>query len=263
MGEVGFEPTKAEPTGLQPVPFGHSGTPPRPAQCSEMAACSPKREGVLDRLAELIAAVRRPHVVRVAADGVDAAGKTRLGDELRPLIEARGRAVLRATIDGFHRPRAERYRLGPTSPEGYYRDSFDYEALRRELLGPLGSGGDRVHRTRVFDLHADEPVLDPPVRAPEEAVLLLDGVFLLRPELNDLWDVRVYVEIEPEEALRRALVRDEDLFGSPDEALRRYRNRYVPGQRLYLDEVDPRALADVVFENTDLAAPALHAPSPL
>ncbi len=29
MGAGGFEPPKAEPTGLQPVPFGHSGTPPR------------------------------------------------------------------------------------------------------------------------------------------------------------------------------------------------------------------------------------------
>jgi uridine kinase len=58
-------------------------------------------------------------------------------------------------------------------------------------------------------------------------------------------------------------VRDEDLFGSPDEALRRYRNRYVPGQRLYLDEVDPRALADVVLEKTDVASPSLRAPSPL
>ena len=28
VGERGFEPLKAEPTGLQPVPFGHSGTPP-------------------------------------------------------------------------------------------------------------------------------------------------------------------------------------------------------------------------------------------
>jgi uridine kinase len=228
-----------------------------------MAVMSRKREAVLEGVADLIAAVRRPHVVRVAVDGVDAAGKTTLADELRPLIEARGRAVLRATIDGFHRPRAERYRRGPTSPEGYYRDSFDYEALRRELLEPLGPGGDRLHRTRVFDLHADEPVLDPSAWAPEGAVLLLDGVFLLRPELNDLWDVRVYVEIEPEEALRRALVRDEDLFGSPDEALRRYRNRYAPAQRLYLDEVDPAALADVVVENTDLSTPALRARSPL
>ena len=37
MGERGFEPLKAEPTGLQPVPFGHSGTPPRPGHCSASA----------------------------------------------------------------------------------------------------------------------------------------------------------------------------------------------------------------------------------
>src|SRR5438067_8957698 len=34
MGAGGFEPPKAEPTGLQPVPFGHSGTPPGTAHCS-------------------------------------------------------------------------------------------------------------------------------------------------------------------------------------------------------------------------------------
>jgi hypothetical protein len=28
VGAGGFEPPKAEPTGLQPVPFGRSGTPP-------------------------------------------------------------------------------------------------------------------------------------------------------------------------------------------------------------------------------------------
>src|SRR5690242_6353528 len=35
MGAGGFEPPKAEPTGLQPVPFGHSGTPPGPVECSQ------------------------------------------------------------------------------------------------------------------------------------------------------------------------------------------------------------------------------------
>ena len=29
VGEAGFEPTKAEPTDLQSVPFGHSGTLPK------------------------------------------------------------------------------------------------------------------------------------------------------------------------------------------------------------------------------------------
>jgi uridine kinase len=228
-----------------------------------MGAAHRERDAVLTRLADMIAAIRLPHVVRVAIDGVDAAGKTTLADALHSLLEARGRPVLRATIDGFHRPRAERYRRGPTSPDGYYRDSFDYDALRRELLQPLGPDGSGRYRSRVFDLRADEPVGDPPAPAPEDAVLLLDCVFLLRPELNDLWDFRVVVEVHADEALRRALVRDEELFGSPDEALRRYRNRYVPGQRLYVDEVDPVSLADVVIENTDVSSPARRTPSPL
>ncbi len=228
-----------------------------------MDAPSREREAVLDRLADLIVAIRPPHVVRVAVDGVDAAGKTTLADELVPLVEGRGRPVVRATLDGFHRPRSERYRQGPASPAGYYHDSFDYDALRRELLQPLCPGGSRRYRARVFDLHSDEPVRDAPAVAPIDAVLLVDGVFLLRPELNDLWDFRVFVEVDGGEALKRALIRDERLFGSADEALRRYRTRYAPGQRLYLDEVDPVRLADVVFENTDVSSPALRASSPL
>jgi uridine kinase len=228
-----------------------------------MGVTSRARGAALERLADLVAGIRRPHVVRVAIDGVDAAGKSTLADELRPLLERRGRPVLRATIDGFHRPRSERQRRGPTSPEGYYRDSFDYEALRGELLEPLAPGGSGLYRTRVFDHRADQAVTDLRETAPEDAVLLLDGVFLLRPELARLWDFRVFVEVDADEALRRAVLRDEDLFGSPDEALRRYRNRYVPGQRLYFDEADPTARADVVVENTDPARPALRVASTL
>jgi uridine kinase len=60
-----------------------------------------------------------------------------------------------------------------------------------------------------------------------------------------------------EEALRRAVRRDAELWGSEAAARRRYRTRYVPGQQLYLDEVDPRRLADVVFENTKPESPSL------
>jgi uridine kinase len=220
------------------------------------------REAALGRLADLVAEIRRPHVVRVAIDGVDAAGKTMLADELHPLVEHRGRPVLRASIDGSHRRRRERHRRGPTSPDGYYQDSFDYEALRRDLLEPLGPGGSRLYRTRVFDHRADEAVTDSWKTAPEDAVLLFDGVFLLRPELDDLWDFRLLVEVDADEALRRAVLRDEDVFGSADEALRRYRDRYVPGQRLYSDEADPAARADVVVENTDPGRPELRVAPP-
>ena len=41
VGAGGFEPPKAEPTGLQPVPFGRSGTPPRADDCSRGVASTP------------------------------------------------------------------------------------------------------------------------------------------------------------------------------------------------------------------------------
>ena len=66
------------------------------------------RSDVLKNLAKLIVKVNPKDFARAAIDGIDAAGKTRLADELAPLIETLGRPVVRCSIDGFHRSRAER-----------------------------------------------------------------------------------------------------------------------------------------------------------
>jgi len=219
---------------------------------------TPERSRCLETLAELILAVERPHPVRVAIDGPDAAGKTILADELAPVLARSGRPVVRATVDGFHRPRAERYARGSESPEGYFFDSYDYSALRASLLGPLGPDGNRHYRRPVFDVATDTPVASPTEIAPLNAILLLDGIFLLRRELIDLWDFSVFVAVPFAETRRRAIARDGVLLGGEDEVLHRYAVRYMPGQQLYFDEAEPQARADVVIDNTDPARPALH-----
>lgn len=98
-----------------------------------------ERDAVLRRLADLIASRRPGETLRVAIDGPDAAGKTTLASELVPLVEARGRPVARASVDGFLRPAEERYRLGRDSPEHLWRTR--YAAGRRiyyERVGPRG-----------------------------------------------------------------------------------------------------------------------------
>ena len=158
---------------------------------------------------------------------------------------------------GFHRPRADRYRRGELSPEGYYRDSFDHNALISDLLEPLGPSGDRRYRTAVFDYRRDQPV-DQCIRtADANAVLLFDGVFLHRPEFVDSWDFTVFVKTSFATALKRVVVRDATLFGSGDDARMRYTARYQPGQRLYIDESRPEQSADSVFLNDDLSRPRL------
>ena len=37
--------------------------------------------------------------------------------------------------------------------------------------------------------------------APPDAVPVFDGVFLLRPELNDAWDLRTFLEVDFQETL--------------------------------------------------------------
>lgn len=218
---------------------------------------TPARVDILNKLADLILQNNRPHPLRVAIDGVDAAGKTILADELAPIIEKRKRPVIRASIDSFHNPRSTRYRRGASSPGGYYYDSFDYPTLIKILLSPLGPSGDCRYRKAAFDFRRDSAILDPPSQAPIEAVLLMDGVFLMRQQLLEYWDYRVYIEVDFEVALKRAETRDLELFGSIDAVRRRYRERYIPGQRLYLQSAQPKLKADAVLNNNYPEEPEL------
>ena len=199
------------------------------------------------------------HPTRVAIDGVDGSGKTTLADELVDPVGQAGREVIRASVDGFHNPRNVRYALGPDSPEGYYLDSFNYAALRRDLLEPLGPTGDCRFRTAVFDYRSDRVVETPQRHASPDAVLLFDGVFLLRSELDGLWDVKVWLEVPFEVTVERAVARDARNGGIDPGGVRdKYAHRYVPGQRLYLDQVRPSERADVVLSNADLGHPKVR-----
>jgi uridine kinase len=196
--------------------------------------------------------VRRRVVVGV--DGPDAAGKTTLADQLAEALQV---PTLRASIDGFHQPRELRHQRGDLSAEGYYRDSFDYPALLGECLAPFRAGASRVQIAR-YDYRADRGDAVHIAQVPARAVLVFDGVFLLREQLRDQWTLSVYLRVSPQETLRRARARDADLFGSHEEIERRYLARYLPGQALYRGEVDPEAIADVVVDNDRVEAPTVE-----
>ena len=214
------------------------------------------RDELLTRLAEAVGSVTITHQTRVAIDGPPAAGKTTLADELALLLRARGRQVIRATAESFHLPRAQRYRRGEFSPEGCYHDSFDYDTLRRVLLDPLGPGGDRRYQHAVYDMGTDTALSQPVATASADAVLLLDGVFLLRPELIDRWDLRIIVSAAFERALDRGRIRDQARLGSIAEVERRFRDRYIPAQQLYFATVRPTDHADIIVHNDEPQRPA-------
>jgi len=158
------------------------------------------RDELLSRLAEAVRSVTIAHPTRVAIDGVPGAGKTTLADELAVVLRAQGREVIRATIEDFLNPRSVRHPWSD-SAEGWYNHNTDLDALHRVLLDPLGLDGDRRIQRAVYDKATDIALSPPVTTAAIDAVLLFDGVFLLRKELFDRWDLRIFVSATFENAL--------------------------------------------------------------
>jgi uridine kinase len=223
-------------------------------------APGPERARVLDRLVEMIDS-RGDDRLRIAIDGLTAAGKTSLGHELARGLARRGRPVLRASLDDFKRPWNERHLYDRESGEGYYRNAFDCDAACRLLLNPSDPDADGIVALCSIDplTQIDHSAVKSVM--PANGVLIVDGVFAFRPEINSYWDVRIWVDIGTELSIRRGIDRDIEIDGGRAAAERLHRERYLVGELLYIDEVDPRALVEVIIDNTDVEQPRLVRPS--
>lgn len=219
-------------------------------------APSAERAALLDHLSGLVLAFgdRR---VRVAVDGRTAAGKTSLGHELARRIADSGRVVLRASLDDFKRPWSEAHTYDRVSGEGYYRNAQDSGAARRLLLDPAAPDGSGLVALCSIDPLTQVDHSNTTVEMPADGVLIVDGVFAFRPALDPCWDLRIWVEIDPELSVRRGVARDTALEGGAAHAEALHRDRYLIGETIYIDDVDPASRADIVVDNADLATPRI------
>ena len=216
----------------------------------------PPRDEFIAALVDLIP-VPRPDGANliVGIDGVDGSGKTRLADELAARMPA-SRRVVRLSIDGFHQVRERRYRRGRTSPEGFWLDSYDYTRFREEVVEPFRRGRG-TYLPAGHDLASDTPLTGPRCEVPRGSILLVDGIFLHRAELRDVWDLTVFLDAPFEESVRRMSVRD----GLPADPGAEENARYVGGQQLYLSECRPADRATILVDYRDLSQPIIVRPN--
>ena len=152
------------------------------------------RDELLSRLAEAIGSVTTAHPTagrhrRTARRRKDHAGRRA---RRRSAQRRAARSSARRSRASFS-PGHSAIGAASTLPKAAIYDSFDFDALHRVLLDPLGPGGDRRFQQAVYDRRTDTALSQPVTTAPADAVLLFDGVFLLRPELIDRWDLRIFV----------------------------------------------------------------------
>ncbi len=221
------------------------------------APVSAERARVVSDVAARVAALGDDRL-RVAVDGRTCAGKTSFGHELAAALRGLRRPTLRASLDDFKNPWREARELGydRLTGEGYYRNAYDFRSARDLLLGPAGAGGSGAVVLCGHDPLTGEDHRDTVISAPPGAVLIVDSVFAFRPEYNEFWDYRIWLDVDPALALQRGIGRDTAREGA-EEAARVHRARYRAAEEIYLAEIGPLRLADLVIDNRDFARPRI------
>jgi uridine kinase len=163
----------------------------------------------------------------VAVDGVPGSGRSDFADDLAEVFEEREHPVFRASMTYFQRSREEQDRFGEPSAERTYRYGHDYATFRRVLTEPFRMGVTTSFVTQVFDPERDTWIEPTWQTAPVDATLIVDGDFLLRRELRDLWAYSIRLDGEAE----------------------------TEADELYLAEVNAEALANALVDNSDPERP--------
>jgi uridine kinase len=147
---------------------------------------SEERTALIVTVAEMVAALGSG-ALRVAVDGLTGAGKTSFGHELAAVLRPLGRATMRASM-------------------GYYRNAYD--SARDLLLGPAEPSGSGEVVLCGHDPLTGADHRDKKISVPGGAILIVDSVLAFRPEYNDCWEYRIWLDVDPETALRRGIARD-------------------------------------------------------
>lgn len=213
------------------------------------------RKQCIKEIANHILMLNLTHPTRVGVSGITASGKTTFANELAEEIKKRGLPVTCASIDDFHNSKVIRYTQGKECARGYYEDAHDYTAFKERLLKPLGPNGNLQYETISHNLKTDIPVHNEPLMAQPNMVLIVDGTFLLKKDVEYLFDYKIFVDTDFEIARKRGAKRETEAFGSYEEAEKMFLNRYHAACKMYIDEHNPKSCADVVFQNSDLGNP--------
>jgi len=96
-----------------------------------------------------------PGRVRIAIDGADASQPGELADALVEPLRARGRDAIRVRAEDQLRPASLRFERGRTDPDSFYDDWLDAAGLAREVLEPVGPGGNGAVRPVRWDTALD------------------------------------------------------------------------------------------------------------
>lgn len=184
--------------------------------------------------------------LRVAVDGPRCADPAGFAQSLITPLRALGRPVVHIRAEFFWRDAALRLEYGRTDLESFTNGWLDVEALRREVLDPLGPDGCGRFLVSLRDPASNRATREPPRLTEPGLIALISGELLLGHDLP--FDRTIHLAVGPPARRRRTA----DVW-----------QWTLPAFDDYDESVDPVRRADVVLRYDDPRHPAIRIDPPL
>ena len=153
--------------------------------------------------------------VILAIDGRCGSGKTTLAG----MIAQRYRAEV-IHMDDFFLQKDQRTPERLAEPGG----NVDRERFRREVILPILEGKDQFEYQR-YDCSRQE--FGETVRIVKSPLIVIEGAYSCHPYFGDVYDIRIFMDVDPAEQRRRILSRN------GPEMLPRFVSEWIPMEELY------------------------------
>jgi uridine kinase len=191
----------------------------------------------------------KPFLLGVA--GGSGSGKTTVAERLAGLVGGTDLALLRLDAyyrDRNHLPFEEREAINYDHP-----DAFDWPLLLDHVQA-LSDGLDV--QVPVYDFTTYERLVDRVTVSPARIVVVEGILVLYEPELRERFDLRIFVDTDPDVRFIRRLERDvAERERSPESVIEQYLATVRPSHQQFIEP--SKRHADVIVPHGGMNAPAL------
>ena len=164
----------------------------------------------------------------IAIDGMCGSGKTTLGNHLAKELNA----SLFHMDDFFLQPH-QRTEERLAEPGG----NVDYERFKEEVLDHISDTAGITFRP--FNCH-EWKLAEEAITIPYNDIVIVEGSYSHHPYFEDVYDVKLFLEISPEEQKRRIIARDGEAIWPM------FEERWIPMENRYFKEFKIKEKSDII-----------------
>ncbi|MBL0385173.1 AAA family ATPase [Tumebacillus sp. ITR2] len=182
----------------------------------------------------------------IGLDGLSGSGKTTLVETLTDELSQQNHSVTVVHLDDLITERSKRYHTGFPQWHEHYNLQWDVARIAETLFQSWHRGDLELHLDHYDSTTGTVSIK--PIHVPPEGILLVEGVFLQRPEWRDFFDYLLYLDCPRDIRFQRVSARGNQDPHDPAR-LETYKLRYWAAEDHYLATVQPHLHADHVLKS--------------